>query len=283
MILPPKKSLFQWSKSNRPRVLSSHMDDHRPGKHGNCDVLGLGDALDRRSQDPHAATWGHGFGLGYPTDPDTIHRWQLLIRKHLRGDHEGGGDLLNADLRFAKELPRQLVWTADGIAHLAWPQILHSFLRPRRIVHPSYLRPNRRFPDRIGELPGRTRSAPKPVLLIGIDTSASMTADILGRIDQEIQVLSRYSKITIAECDAAVQRIYPLRSIDQVLGGGDTDFHPLFGLGDTARRSFDGILYFTDGKGAWPEAMPSLPVLWVLTNDQAFDCPWGTVVRLPGV
>jgi predicted metal-dependent peptidase len=39
-------------------------------------------------------------------------------------------------------------------------------------------------------------------------------------------------------------------------------------------------LHFTDGKGAWPTRAPSLPVLWVLTNDHAFDCPWGTVVRL---
>jgi predicted metal-dependent peptidase len=279
MVLASKRSRLPWN--NRPRVLSSPMlADHRPARGGHRGDMGLGDALDRRSQDPRAETWSHGFGRGYPTDPETIQRWQLRIRQHLRGEKGGGLDRSDAGPRFAKELPRQLAWTSERQPHLAWARILRSFLRPRRIVHPNYLRPNRRFPDRIGELPGRARGRPRPALLAGLDTSASMTAETLGRVQQELRCLARYAHVTIAECDASVHRVYPLKATELVLGGGDTDFHPLFAMADASPRIYDGILHFTDGKGAWPTRAPSLPVLWVLTNDHAFDCPWGTVVRL---
>jgi predicted metal-dependent peptidase len=279
LIMPSKRSLFPGR--NQPRVLSSPMlDDHRPGQSAHLGDTGLGDALDRRSQDPREGTWSHRFGRGFPTDTATIQRWRLRIRQHLRGDKGGGLEQPGSGPRVAKELPRNLAWTSERCPHLAWARILRSFLRPRRVVHPSYLRPNRRFPDRIGELPGRARARPRPALLVGVDTSASITDETLGRIQQELRVLSRYARVTIAECDAAVHRVYPLRSTEQVLGGGDTDFHPLFALADASPRIFDGILHFTDGKGVWPTAPPSLPVLWVLTNDHAFDCPWGTVVRL---
>jgi predicted metal-dependent peptidase len=66
--------------------------------------------------------------------------------------------------------------------------------------------------------------------------------------------------------------------VEVVTGGGDTDFEPLFGLGH--QSGFDGIVYFTDGIGPVPDAQPSLPVLWVLLGDAAFESPWGTVVRL---
>ncbi len=280
MIMPSKRSLLPWSR--QPRVLPSGMlDDHRPGRHAGLGDTGLGDALDRRSQDPRATSWNQGFGLGYPTDATTIRRWQLQIRDHLRGERGGGQEIPGVNPGISKELPRQLAWMPGQIPHLAWPQILRSVLRSRRVVHPSYLRPNRRFPDRIGELPGRSRGVPRPTLLVGVDTSASMSVEVLAHIHQELQVLARYAQVTVAECDAAVQRVYPLRATEEMLGGGDTNFHPLFALSDSGRRTFDGILYFTDGKGAWPAAAPALPVLWVLTNNHAFDCPWGTVVRLP--
>lgn len=280
LIMPSKRSLLPWK--NLPRVLSSPMlADHRPGQSGHSGDTGLGDALDRRSQDPREATWSHGFGGSFPTDTATIQRWRLLIRQHLRGD-KGGGDLdrSGSGPRIAKELPRHLAWTSERCPHLAWGRILRFVLRTRRVVHPSYLRPNRRFPDRIGELPGRARHMPRPALLVGVDTSASMSDETLGRIQQELRILARYARVTVAESDASVHRVYPLRSTAEVLGGGDTDFHPLFALADASLRTFDAILHFTDGKGIWPTAAPSLPVLWVLTNDHAFDCPWGTVVRL---
>ncbi len=85
----------------------------------------------------------------------------------------------------------------------------------------------------------------------------------------------------VAECDAAVHRVRPAGpQIQSLLGGGDTDFAPVFAEAQ-ARGAIDGVVYFTDGRGALP-AMPSaLPVLWVITHDDPVDLPWGSVVRLP--
>ena len=69
-------------------------------------------------------------------------------------------------------------------------------------------------------------------------------------------------------------------AVEIVVGGGDTDFHPLFTLLE-GRADFAAVVYFTDGVGPWPHSPPALPVLWVLTGELAFDCPWGMVVRLP--
>lgn len=280
IILPSRHSRLP--QGTMPRVMPSMgMDDHRPGQGCGHGDSGLGDSLDRRHHDQHAETWMDHFGLGYPSSPKLIERWQLEIRSHLRGERGGGLDNATVRLRASKELPRELTWNAARKAQLVWPKILQMFLRLRRVPQPNYLRPNRRFPRRIGELPGRSRSARRPSLLVGIDTSASISSQLLGRINQEIQNLGRYANVTIAECDASIQRQYRLRSIEQVMGGGDTDFHPLFALADISGRSYDGILHFTDGKGLWPEKTPPLPALWVLSNLDAFDCPWGTVVRLP--
>lgn len=85
----------------------------------------------------------------------------------------------------------------------------------------------------------------------------------------------------VVECDAAVHRVYPLTTrLRAFVGGGDTDFAPVFDEARGARR-FEGIVYFTDGKGEMPVALPVLPTLWVLTHDDPFDAAFGRVVRLP--
>ena len=149
------------------------------------------------------------------------------------------------------------------------------------MVHPDYLRPNRRFPDRVGEIPGRRRRPPKPRLLVGIDTSGSMTSEALDRVAKEIQRLARLARLTLVECDAAVHRIYPMAGrLGPFVGGGDTDFVPVF---DEARagRDFEGLVYFTDGKGNLPAVAPSVPTLWALTHGDPFNPGWGLVIRLP--
>lgn len=101
----------------------------------------------------------------------------------------------------------------------------------------------------------------------------------MARALREIRRLARWADPTIVEIDAAVHRVHRDLHTEVVTGGGDTDFQPLFALRGGAH--VDGIVYFTDGVGDWPVRPPAVPVLWVLVGDTAFDCPWGTVVRLP--
>jgi len=279
VILPSRRSILPWH--NNPSVVNKNWrDEHRPGSCTRGDGRGLGDAIDRNSDGARSKTWrDRAWGLGRPTNEDQIKEWQLRIRQHLRGELGGDGDGQRAGPRAAKELPRRVaVASLDG--RLAWPAILRQLLPSSRNVTPTYMRPNRRFPERLGELPGRVRRPRRPNVLVGIDTSACMSAQDLARVRAELKRIQRHANCTFAECDAAVHRVHRDAHVEMVTGGGDTDFRSMFDL-LAQRTGFDAAVYFTDGVGMWPEVAPGVPVLWALIDDRAFDCPWGTVVRVP--
>lgn len=43
-----------------------------------------------------------------------------------------------------------------------------------------------------------------------------------------------------------------------------------------------GMVYFTDGEGPYHASSPGVPVLWVLTKDRPFRCPWGQQTLMRG-
>jgi len=182
------------------------------------------------------------------------------------------------------ELIEELLVPPEPEAHLDWRAALQRFLaRVRAPIH-SYARPNRRLPHLLGAVPGRIwhPSHPgKPHLIAAIDTSASMGADELGEIAAQLRILGGLARITIVECDAAIQRVYPFPGrLDSVAGGGGTDYRPLFDPDLIAEHRPDGVVVFSDGWGRWPDDDPRVPTLWVLTRPDVFDCPWGTKAAL---
>jgi len=263
--------------------LSRMWDLHRPSRRGGLGA-GVGDLVDARSDGATEASWARdGWGLGGETSARELARMRAAIEKHLRGPRGGDDDLRDpsAEQRAgAKALERALIHTAEG-ARLSWPRVLRAAFPAVRRVTPDYQRPNRRFQDRVGEVPGRRRRAPPPRLLAAVDTSGSMSGDALDRCAREVTRLARYARVLVAECDAAVHRVRPAGPrIQSFLGGGDTDFAPVFAEA-MGRGGVDGVVYFTDGRGALPAMPPDLPVLWVITHDDPATLPWGAVVRLP--
>jgi len=250
------------------------LDSHRTGQGG------LGDLLDARSDRASERNWNRSNAwLGPPTALAELERMKLAIAHHLRGDRGGDDDPTDSDReRMPKQLPR-FIYHQAGASHLDWPRVLREAFPRRRVIRHDYLRPNRRFPQRVGEIPGRTRRPPKPRLLVGIDTSGSMSGDVLDRVAREVGRLARHARLTIAECDAAVHRVYPMNAVlGPFTGGGDTDFVPVF---DEARGvAYDGIVYFTDGRGRLPE-QPGVAVLWAITHDDPFVTDYGAIVRVP--
>ncbi len=160
-----------------------------------------------------------------------------------------------------------------------WRSALALFAsRARAPVH-TWSRPSRRFPERIFEVPGRTwvpRRSESPRLLVALDTSLSMTRPELEEIARHVAQLGERAHVTIAECDAAVSRVYPFAGkIDTVVGRGGTDLRPVFAPSFLGAHDIDGVVYFTDGEGPFASDPPSVPTLWVLTKPLAFRCPWG--------
>jgi len=191
--------------------------------------------------------------------------------------------------RIAGRTPEQLLAQLGGTLdtphiEIDWRTALRMFVaRVRAPVH-TWSRPSRRFPSRVGELPGRSyrpRAILRPTLLIAIDTSLSMSESELAEIARQLRPMSELAQLYIVECDTAVSRSYPFRGyIDHVQGRGGTDLRPVFGREVLGARRADGVVYFTDGEGPYPEQEPAVPVLWMLTKPSAFACPWGARAKL---
>jgi predicted metal-dependent peptidase len=162
---------------------------------------------------------------------------------------------------------------------LDWKSALRMFVaRGRAPVH-TYARPSRRLPHLVGRVPGRTyapRLLVRPRLVVAIDTSLSMSRSELEEIGRQLTELAGHAAVTVAECDVEITRVYPFGgSLPDVVGRGGTDLRPVFSPEFIGREKPDGIIYFTDGEGPFPEEPAPLPTLWILTKPEAFPCPWG--------
>lgn len=130
--------------------------------------------------------------------------------------------------------------------------------------------------------------------VIAIDTSQSVSGALVRRfIDHTFHMLkssedyARKVDIHIVQCDSRVQghtRLGDLRDIDAVMsdfrvrGFGGTDFRPVFDYVETLRdrgelREMQGLIYFTDGLGQFPEKAPDYDVAFVLMTDEGADPP----------
>lgn len=169
-------------------------------------------------------------------------------------------------------------------ARMDWRTALQMFVARVRAPRHTWARPSRRFPGRIGEIPGRawvSRAVERPRLLVAIDTSMSMSDRELLEIARQLVPLSEHASLIVAECDAEVQRTYPFEgTLPRVKGRGGTDLRPAFEPSLLRAHAVCGVIFFTDGVGPYPERAPSVPTLWVLTKDARFACPFGDRTRL---
>ena len=67
--------------------------------------------------------------------------------------------------------------------------------------------------------------------------------------------------------------MYPFTGeLTSMVGRGGTDLRPVFAADFLATYRPDGVVYFTDGQGPFPEDDPGVKALWVLTTDEVFEC-----------
>jgi predicted metal-dependent peptidase len=234
-----------------------------------------------------------GWALGKPPGFDEHSKWMPAV---IRGDRDEAGGASAAELvrvfaaaSCASDGKNRLLAGRDpgdllaelndvGARPIDWRAALRSFVTFRRQPGFDYCHPNRRFPLRLGEVPGRVRreARTKPAVIVAIDTSASMSEAELSEIAVQLDRLTTYASMFVVECDAAIQRTYPYEGgMHQVLGRGGTDLRPVFEPEVLHRFEARGVVYFTDGCGPFPLSSPPVPVLWVLTKGEGFGCPWG--------
>lgn len=187
--------------------------------------------------------------------------------------------------RTPDELLAMLSGTSESPdVYVDWRDALRTFVaRARAPVH-TWSRPSRRFPSLVGQIPGRSyrqRTVLRPTILVAIDTSLSMSERELTEIARQLRPMSEVAQLVIAECDAAISRVYPFAGVlTSMVGRGGTDLRPVFEPPFLARHGADGVVYFTDGQGPHPEQPPRVPVLWMLTKPSELACPWGDRAKL---
>ncbi len=144
-------------------------------------------------------------------------------------------------------------------------------------------RPHRRWLAR-GLIAPSPRGEASGHVVAALDTSASMSPDVLARVVAELRPLrDRVTRLTLIVADAEIHRVLPGDELDAFLasrripGGGGTDHRPVFAwLRDHApsARLFVGL---TDLFTRLPPTPPPCPVLWVAPPRHG-TAPWGDLV-----
>ena len=202
--------------------------------------------------------------------------------------HEGDGGVPKSGL-LAGRLPGRILEELGGVAGpptvpFDWRTALAMFVAARRAPAHRWGRPNRRFPTRIGEVPGRvyvSRAIARPRVLVAIDTSLSISDEELAEVARQLRVVAEHVDLIVAEVDTEVAHVGPFDGLlSRMHGRGGTDLRPPFDPAFLGAHDVCGVVYFTDGQGPFPEHPPAVPTLWVLGRDEPFACPWGTRTHL---
>ena len=141
--------------------------------------------------------------------------------------------------------------------------------------------------------------------VIAIDTSASTKGDTVAAfvertcdILEDAGLFSDALNLYLIQCDAQVQDVARIASRAdarawadglELKGFGGTDFRPVFSYIDDLMDAGElahlkGLLYFTDGQGAYPRMKPRYDVAFVLTDEAYIEepdvPPWALRVKI---
>jgi predicted metal-dependent peptidase len=170
---------------------------------------------------------------------------------------------------------------------LPWKNILRRFMTEKAMEDFTWAMPNRRF---VGEhifLPSRISEDSMGALAIIVDTSGSISNDILNDFGAEVQGVHREVKpkdLYVIYCDAEVNHVDHFGPDDTVTltahGGGGTDFRPPFEWMAENGVHPKCAVYLTDGYGMFPdeEDVP-YPMMWALYHTDV-QPPFGETLHI---
>ena len=129
-------------------------------------------------------------------------------------------------------------------------------------IRKSKKRESRRFPDAAGN-----RHRRKSHILVGIDTSGSISMPEYQEFFGQIRTLTASADFHVVECDAVITHEYDFKGHPNmnVHGGGGTSFCPVIDKFIAERKKYDALVYFTDGEATIPRNTPK-ETLWVISS-----------------
>lgn len=127
-------------------------------------------------------------------------------------------------------------------------------------------------------------------LVLAVDSSGSITDEewsaFLSLVNH-VTVDCQPRTTLVLICDVRIQAVHEFERGDtpapdqlKLVGGGGTDFRPVFQHIEDENLQPTCLIYFTDLDVRFPDEEPAYPVLWV-TNSTRTSVPFGEVVHFP--
>lgn len=166
-----------------------------------------------------------------------------------------------------------------------WISLTHRFVQNIEPADYSWKRPHQNY-LRLGLYVPSLSTPSLGDLWFGNDTSGSINDHQLSCAQKMLQQLMDDTvprSLTVAHFDAEVTAVEEFERGDDVLlhpvGGGGTDYRPVFELIEERGESPAGLIFLTDLEGVFPEVEPDYPVLWLSTK-RGSKAPFGETVYM---
>lgn len=166
---------------------------------------------------------------------------------------------------------------------IPWRDVLARFMTERVKDDYSWRRPNPFYAHSGIYLPIMDGVGMGDVV-IALDTSGSVISvlDEFGSTVKDILTAAKPRQVHVIYCDAEVNKVDTFGHGQEVtfeaVGGGGTDFRPVFDHVAQAGIRPECLLYLTDMYGSFPEHAPEYPVMWCATSGRT--APWGETLRI---
>jgi predicted metal-dependent peptidase len=166
---------------------------------------------------------------------------------------------------------------------LPWRTLLARYLSVTARDDFNYARPSRREGDYI--MP--SLKSHELDVVVALDTSGSVGDKEMTEFVSEVNALKGQirARVTLLACDSGLLgegwTYEPWEEFDlpqHFIGGGSTDFRPVFEWVESEQRRPDVLIYFTDAQGRFPEHEPSYPTVWLIKGKA--PVPWGQRIQL---
>ena len=183
------------------------------------------------------------------------------------------------------ELPAQVKRLLDDVLTppIPWRDVLAQFMTERVKNDYSWRRPNPFYAHSGVYLPIMDGVGMGEVV-IALDTSGSVVSvlDEFGSTVKNILHATKPQRVHVIYCDAAVNHVDTFECGQEVVfeavGGGGTDFRPVFDYIKNNSINPACMLYLTDMYGSFPQEAPQYPVLWCATSN--IRGPFGDTLRI---
>jgi len=174
-----------------------------------------------------------------------------------------------------------------GKPSVDWRDELRALMTSAAASDYTYRRPSRRFIGQGLYLPS-LHSEALGGILVGIDSSASMSQKELSQIATEVQQICEDLTpefVEVVYCDTKIMHTQRFEQGDDIelrcKGGGGTRFKPVFDRLQDTDAHIQGLIYFTDMEGDMSECdEPPCPVIWANTGAREYTAPFGVVTNV---